>query len=150
LAAADERLALEAATSEPIRLLREEFRARLSGVYTTGTPEYKIIVRLTGAASVPDREFRVGARVVPVEFQTGAPTTLAQQTSDLQSGTAQLKKAVPTLQGAGSDEATGEIVLHVLAVDVEQSAIVAKKAHIAQLLGHPVRFEFTTVPGSNL
>ena len=90
---------------------------RLAGISIEHSPEYRIVVLLTGTEPVADRS----ASGVPIVFHTGAKTTHAQAILAMRQHLIDLRTELPGARGAGYDQRTGEVVLLVPAADVERS-----------------------------
>jgi hypothetical protein len=123
--------------------LRREFSGRIAGVYFVYEPEYKMVVRLKGAAPANRRLLKLADGDVPVEFEVGASATVDELVAAYERNYAAIKQLLPTLQGLGTDERTGDIMLLVQATGSAAETVRGKKDELFKLLGHPVRIEVT-------
>lgn len=128
-----------------IAALRTEFSERAAGLYFEHEPEYKLVVRLVGTAPMPPRKLHIDGVDVPVEFRTGAAARLDDLVHAIGRNLDHLKELLPELQGVGTDEQTGEIVLNILAVGSNREAVAAERNAISRLVGFPVRIDFQDV-----
>lgn len=126
---------------DEIGRLRDEFRGRVAGIHVEHSPEYRIVVRLKGSGKVSARTLQKQESSVPVEFVDGASATVEEMVTDMMAALPQIKALLPTLQGLGTDEKTGEVVLNVYAVGAGASVASGKRDDVAKLVGHPVRIE---------
>lgn len=112
-----------------------EFADRLAGISIEHSPDYRIVVLLTGSDPVADRS----AAGVPIVFRTGAKATRAQAIAAMRKHLIDLRNELPGERGAGYDQRTGEVVLLVPAADVQRFGADAIKARAEQISGVPVR-----------
>jgi hypothetical protein len=115
--------------------IAEEFASRLAGISIEHSPEYRIIVLLTGSEQVADRS----AAGVPIIFKTGAKATRSQAVAAMRTHLIDLRTELPGGRGAGYDQRTGEIVLLVPAVDAQRFGIDSMRARAEAVSGVPVR-----------
>lgn len=115
--------------------IAREFAARLAGISIENTPEYRIVVLLTGTDPVPDRL----AAGVPIVFRTGAKATRAQAVAAMRRHLIDARTELPGMRGAGYDQRTGEIVLLITSADAAQFGIEAIRSRAEQVSGVPVR-----------
>jgi hypothetical protein len=119
--------------------LQETFGPRLTGISIEHVPELKILVRLTGDTPVPDRSVTAAGMTVPIQFRTGAQSTLAQLRAASDRHHASIKTLIPQMQGIGIDTRTGELVVVVNAVGAAAAAILTREAELEALTGVPIR-----------
>jgi streptogrisin C len=115
--------------------ITREFASRLAGISLEHSPEYRIIVLLTGNESVTDRS----AAGVPIVFRTGAKATRAQAIAAMRKHLIDLRAELPGSRGAGYDQRTGEVVLLVTSADAGRYGLDGIRARAEQLSGVPVR-----------
>jgi streptogrisin C len=146
-AEAARRLRAQAVLGDHLARLREVHRDRLAGVYYQHQPDFRLVVRLKGDAPVPPHPLnRSPVDGVPIEFRPGAPLTL----DELAAGRdrhADALRAVPGLQGLGTDERTGTIQLTVHAPG-QEGAVGGQIADLQARLGLPLTVEFVPEPVS--
>lgn len=123
-----------------------EFASRLAGISIEHSPEFRIIVLLTGNEPVPDRS----AAGVPVVFRTGAKATHAQAVAALRKHLIDLRADLPNARGAGYDQRTGEVVLLVTHADAERFGIDTIRSRAEQVGGVPVRVVLNELNETNL
>ena len=115
--------------------IAREFVDRLAGISIAHSPEYRIVVLLTGSEPVADRS----AAGVSVTFRTGAKATRAQAILAMKRHLIDLRTELPGARGAGYDQRTGEVVLLVTSADADRFGVDAIRARAEQLSGVPVR-----------
>jgi len=115
--------------------IAQEFASRLGGISIEHSPEYRIVVLLTGSEPVPDRT----AFGVPIVFRTGAKATRAEAVAAMRKHLIDLRTELPGARGAGYDQRTGEVVLLVTSEDAERYGVDVIRERAEQLSGVPVR-----------
>lgn len=139
------RLRIQSEMGGLIGQLRKTYEARLAGIAIEHQPVYPVRVRLTGAEPVAAEEHALGGSLLPVVFETGAAATLDELVAAMERHQDALLRLYPTLAGIGTDERTGEIVLHVFAPDHDAAAAArAKLPEARSILGHAARVEITS------
>jgi hypothetical protein len=126
--------------------IAEEFASRLAGISIEHSPDYRIVVLLTGSAPVSGRS----AAGVPILFLTGAKATHAQALVALRKHLIDLRTDLPDARGAGYDQRTGQIVLLVTREDADKFGLDAIRARAEQVGGVPVRVVVNELIESNL
>ena len=91
--------------------LRDLYRDRLAGIAFEHSPEYRIVVLLTGDGVVPDQVLRLGGMSVPVLFRSGALATGDRILSAIRTYQAAIRSRVASPPGLGLDPRTGELVV---------------------------------------
>ena len=112
-----------------------EFADRLAGISIEHSPDYRIVVLLTGSEPVPDRT----AAGVPIVFRTGAKATHVQAVAAMRKHLIDLRNELPGARGAGYDQRTGEVVLLITPGDASRFGLEAIRSRAEQLSGVPVR-----------
>ena len=115
--------------------ISREFGSRLAGISIEHTPEFRIVVLLTGTEPVADRS----AAGVSMVFKTGAKATHAEAIMALRKHLIDLHTDLPTARGAGYDQRTGQVVLLVTSADADRYGIDAIRARAERVSGVPVR-----------
>lgn len=147
--AADEaarRLRIRLEADERLTNIRSGLLARYAGGYIVHSPRYGVVMRLTGADPVSTQSLTLPSGALEVRFETGAGATLETLARTIADKLPALRTALPTLQGAGVDERSGEIVLKVQAVGTAATALLARDAELTTLVGQPVRIEAVPAP----
>jgi hypothetical protein len=126
--------------------IAREFADRLAGISIEHSPEYRIVVLLTGNEPVADRN----AAGVPIVFRTGAKATRAQALAALKRHLIDLRADLPNARGAGYDQRTGEVVLLVTPEDAKRFGLNAIQARAEQVGGVPVRVMVNELDESNM
>jgi streptogrisin C len=121
--------------------LRREFGGRVAGIYTVLSPDYKIVVRLKGQGAPNRRMLKLADGDVPIEFETGAQHSVDELVAAYEKNFAAVQALFPTLQGLGTDEKTGEIVVIVAAQGSAAETVRGKRDDLFRLLGHPVKID---------
>jgi streptogrisin C len=126
--------------------IAREFADRLAGISIEHSPEYRIVVLLTGSASVADRI----AAGVPVIFRTGAKATHAEAVAAMRRHLIDLRSDLPGARGAGYDQRTGEVVLLITPADAARYGVDTIRARAVQISGVPVRIVINQLNESNM
>jgi hypothetical protein len=126
--------------------IAREFADRLAGISIEHSPEYRIVVLLTGGEPVADRT----SGGVPIVFTTGARATHAQAVDAMRKHLIDLRTDLPNARGAGYDQRTGEVVLLVTPADADKFGIDAIRGRAEQVSGVPVRIAINALNESNL
>lgn len=145
-AEAARRLRLRLEADEQLARLRSRHEGRYAGGYIDNGANYGLVIRLTGDAAVAAEMLALPSGQFPVRFETGAAATLAELVSAVEAKLGALKLALPTLQGVGTDERTGQIVATVYAAGLDATAAKAREAELTALVGHPVRVDIVAAP----
>jgi hypothetical protein len=138
------RLRLQEVSAPYVSKLRREFADRLAGLYRESEGDYRLVVRLEGAAPIPDRWIGTGRDRMRIQFLVGAPATLAETLEKVAANMPAIGARLPGLMGTGVDERTGEVMLNVYAVGEDVESARASEPALERLLGHPVRIEFSS------
>jgi hypothetical protein len=123
-----------------------EFGPRLAGIAIVHSPNFRIVVLLTGDEPVADRT----AAGVPILVRTGAKATRAQALAALRRHLIDLRTDLPNARGAGYDQRTGEVVLLVTSADAQRFGMDAIRRRAEQVSGVPVRVTINELRDSNL
>ena len=140
------RLKAQQASVEATDAIAREFAARVAGISIDHSPEYRIVVLLTGNEAVPDRSING----VPVVFRTGARATRAKAVDSMRKHLIDLRSDLPNERGAGYDQRTGEVVLLVTHADAAKFGIDAIRSRAEQVSGVPVRVVINELNESNM
>jgi streptogrisin C len=146
---ADEALRRLKAQQESVAVtdaIAREFADRLAGISIEHSPEYRIVVLLTGTQSVADRS----AAGVQIVFRTGAKATHAQAVAALRKHLIDLTTDLPNVRGAGYDQRTGEVVLLVTHADAQRFGVDTIRARAEKVGGVPVRVVLNDLNESNM
>jgi hypothetical protein len=126
--------------------IAKEFASRLAGISVEHSPDYRIVVLLTGAEPVADRT----AAGVAIVFRSGAKATRAEAIDALRKHLIDLRSELPGARGAGYDQRTGEVVLLVTQADAQRFGVDAIRARAEQIGGVPVRVVVNALIEQNL
>src|SRR3954447_497139 len=140
------RLTAQQASVAVTDAIRAEFADRLAGISIEHTPDYRIVVLLTGTDPVADRS----VDGVPFTFRTGAKATHAQALAALRKHLIDLHTDLPNARGAGFDQRTGEVVLLVTRADADSLGLDSIRARAERVGGVPVRVVVNELRESNL
>lgn len=126
--------------------IAQEFADRLAGIAIDHSPEYRIVVLLTGTEPVAERS----ASGMPIVFRTGAKATHAQALVALRRHLIDLRTDLPNARGAGFDQRSGEVVLLVSPADAAKFGIDTIKARAQLLSGVPTRVVVNALNEANM
>ena len=140
------RLKAQQHTAAATDSIEKEFADRFAGISIEHSPEYRIVVLLTGTSPVPDRT----AAGVPIVFRTGAKATRAQALDALRKHLIDLRTELPGSRGAGYDQRTGEVVLLVTYADAQRYGLDAIRQRAEQVSGVPVRVVINSLIEQNM
>jgi hypothetical protein len=126
--------------------IAREFADRLAGLSIEHSPEYRIVVLLTGSEPVADRT----AAGVPIIFKTGAKATHAQAVAAMRRHLIDFRSELPGARGAGYDQRTGEVVLLITPADASRLGIEAIRKRAEEIGGVPVRVVVNELIESNM
>jgi streptogrisin C len=129
------RLKAQQASVPATDAVAREFAGRLAGISIEHSPDYRIVVLLTGSEPVAERS----AAGVPIVFRTGAKATRAQALAALKRHLIDFRSDLPNARGAGYDQHTGEVVLLVTREDANRLGVEAIRSRAEQVGGVPVR-----------
>jgi hypothetical protein len=120
--------------------LRQSYAGRLAGISIEHSPDYRIVVLLTGSEPVAPQTIFAGGMAVPVLFRTGATATHDQLVAAIQEHQAAIRRLVPNSSGMGVDPRSGELVLQMLTHNAERlGGAEALDRELEALTGVPVR-----------
>jgi streptogrisin C len=140
------RLAAQQDSVEITDKISREFSSRFAGVSIEHSPEFRIVVLLTGSEPVADRS----VDGVPIVFKTGASATHAQAVAAIQRHLIDLRSELPGARGVGYDQSTGQIVLLVTPADAARLGPQTILARAQALMGVPVRVVMNDLDESNM
>lgn len=144
------RLRIQEASVGAVDRIADEFRDRLAGISIEHSPNYRVVVLLTGSDPVPDRTLRVGGSDLPVVFRTGAQATHAQAVAAMRRHLIDFRSELPGARGAGYDQKTGEVVLLIPREDADRLGVAAIRSRAEQVSGVPVRVVVNDLRESNM
>ena len=140
------RLKAQEETVAATNRLQEKYRKRLAGISIDHSPEYRIVVLLTGKKRVPDETLNVGAMTVPIVFRTGASATREEVVAAIRRHGAKIRRSLPAAGGMGLDPRTGELVLMVRDRDARRHGVEAIEERLEALTGVPARVRLLDGP----
>lgn len=143
---ASRRLRAQQASVAATDAIAREFANRLAGISIQHTPDYRIVVLLTGSDPVADRT----TEGVPIVFRTGAKATHAEALQAMRKHLIDFRTDLPNARGAGYDQRTGEVVLLVTPADASRLGVDAIRARAEQVGGVPVRVVINQLNESNM
>ena len=126
--------------------IEREFADRLAGISIEHSPNYRIVVLLTGSEPVADRS----ADGVPIIFRTGAKATRAQAVAAMRRHLIDFRSDLPGARGAGYDQRTGEIVLLITPKDAARFGVDAIRNRAEELSGVPLRVITNALDETNM
>lgn len=114
---ANRALQIEAHKEELLKIIEDEYKGRIAGIYIKNSPEYKIVVRLKGNGSNKKRELSIENSLpgikVPVEFEYGAKATREVAKGQLQKAQKLAEEYFSTVQIVSYNDITGNIDIEV-------------------------------------
>ena len=130
--------------------LRETYKDRWAGIAIEHSPNYRIVVLLTGTDPVADQSVMAGGMVVPIVFRTGAPATREAVLAAITAYQAKIRESLPHPPGLGVDQRTGELVVMIASGDADLDRDGALRTRIATMTSVPVRIEAVDKPPLNM
>jgi len=109
--------------------IAREFANRLAGIAIDHSPEFRIVVLLTGNGAVADRS----VAGVPIVFRIGAMATHSKALGAMRKHLIDLRADLPNARGAGYDQRTGEVVLLVTRADATRFGLEAMRNRAEQV-----------------
>ena len=140
------RLKAQRDSVETTDAIAREFSGRLAGISIEHSPDFRIVVLLTGSQPVPDRE----ASGTPIIFKTGARATHSEAVAAMRRHLIDLRTELPGARGTGYDQRTGQVVLLVTPADAARLGADAIQARAEALSGVPVRVVVNNLDESNM
>ena len=140
------RLAAQQASVKATDAIAREFASRLAGISIEHSPEYRILVLLTGDEPVADRE----DSGLTIHFRTGAKATRAQAILAMRRHLIDLRTELPGARGTGYDQRTGEVVLLVTGADAQKFGVEGIGSRAEQISGVPVRIVINDLIEQNM
>jgi len=125
------------------------YRDRIAGIAIDHDPDFRITVRLTGRAPVPDAMVRFGDILVPVRFRTGAGATRTEMLDAITAHQAAIRAMLVRPPAMGVDPRRGELVVLIGLADA-RGDVPALRRRIETLTGVPVRIAAADQPGIDL
>ncbi len=126
--------------------IAREFADRIAGISIEHSPNYRIIVLLTGSKDVAERSFKG----VPIVFKTGAKVTHERAVEAMRHHLIDLRTALPGIRGTGYDQRTGELVILVNQADAERLGTETIRHEAEEIMGAPVRIADKDLSDSNM
>ena len=142
------RLAAQEASVAATDQLQARYRERLAGLFIEHSPEYRIVLLLTGSEAVPDSEIRAAGMRIKVVFRTGAEATRDQIVAAIKAHQAEIRAALARPPALGADPRSG--VLVIMDYGALPADVASLTARFAALTGVPVRMESLERPEKNL
>ncbi|HEY8433439.1 MAG TPA: hypothetical protein VIK68_02380, partial [Sphingomicrobium sp.] len=140
------RLKAQRDSVETTDAIAREFSGRLAGISIEHSPDFRIVVLLTGSQPVPDRE----ASGTPIIFKTGARASHSEAVAAMRRHLIDLRTELPGARGTGYDQRTGQVVLLVTPADASRLGADAIQARAEALSGVPVRVVVNNLDESNM
>jgi hypothetical protein len=122
---------------------------RLAGISIEHSPQYRVIVLVTGIEPVANQATLAAGTPVPVVFQLGAAATRHQIVTAMRAHQPTLRAELPNARGMGLDQRTGELVLFVSSSDARRHGLDTIEQRAEALTGVPVRAALAE-PAKNL
>jgi len=129
--------------------IADKYRDRLAGIAIEHSPDYRIVVSLTGDAPVEEQHFTVDGLRVPIVFQTGAKATRDQVIWAITYHQNELRKLLPS-PAMGLDPRSGELVVVIDNSVAEKEGAQKLEARLEAVTHVPVRVQVTDRVYKNL
>ena len=140
------RLKAQQASVATTDAIARQFADRIAGISIEHTPQFRIVVLLTGTEAPIDQLYSG----IPVVFRAGAKATHAEALLALRKHLIDLRADLPNARGAGYDQRTGEVVLLVTPEDASRLGIEAIRARAEEVGGVPIRVVVNELHESNM
>ena len=140
------RLQAQEASVAITNAIAREFSDRVAGISISHSPDFRIVVLLTGDERISDRS----VSGIPIHFQTGASATHAQAVAAMRRHLIDLRSDLPDARGAGYDQRTGEVVLLVTSGDAQRLGLDAIRQRAEQVGGVKVRVVVNELNEANM
>lgn len=129
--------------------IAQALKGRLAGISIEHSPQYRLVVLLTGTEPVANQAALAAGTPVPVVFQLGAAATRDRIVTAMRTHQPALRAQLPNARGMGLDQRTGELVLFVNGSDARRHGMETIEARAEALTGVPVRVALAD-PAKNL
>ena len=126
--------------------IAREFSNRLAGISIEHSPEFRIVVLLTGEQPIADRT----SSGVPIVFKMGAKATHEEAVAAMRRHLIDLRNELPGERGVGYDQRSGQVVLLVTPADAALLGADTIQARAEALSGVPVRVVVNDLDESNM
>lgn len=143
-------LRLQEASVSVTDAIAAEFSNRLAGIAIDHRPAFRILVRLTGEAPVPNRTVSIAGTAVPVQFIPGSTVGLTGMVQAITAHQAAIRASLLAPPGLGVDQRNGELIAVVSTRDVEREGAQGLRDRIATLTRVPVRLRVLDQPALDL
>jgi hypothetical protein len=141
-----DRLRLQDASVAVTDALAERFAGRLAGIAIEQRPQFRILVRLTGDATVADETAVIDGTPVPIVYTVGAAASHTAIVQAIATYQAQIRASLLGPPGLGVDPRTGELVAVVSPRDIAREGAEPLRARLAALTRVPVRLRVIDQP----
>lgn len=132
------RLRLQLASVGAADKLRVQFADRLAGLFVEHSPDWHLVVLLTGEVPPTRLLLPSGGMQVPVELRGGGLSTRSAVLAALDAHRRALADAVPGVRGMGADPRSGTLLVFQRAASATEPAEVTE-ARLTAIAGVPVR-----------
>ena len=130
--------------------LRTRYQKRFAGLSIEHSPNYRIVVLLTGRKPVPAETVVTSGMAVPVVFRTGARATEAKIVAVIGRYQARIRGSLDYAPAMGADPRTGELVVLVDRRDVERQGAEELDSRFESMTDVPVRIRSKDGEGLDL
>lgn len=132
-----------------LKIINDNFKGRVAGVYVVNEPSYKLVVNMTGEESPANKLLNIENTLktvlgvdYPVQINYGSKVTKDDALKQLDAAQALLIKVFPDMQSLSYDEQTGEIVAKVKGKESENTSAVKRAKDLWNITGIPLKVEF--------
>ena len=139
-------LRLQEASVAATDAIAERFADRLTGIAIEHTPDFSIVVLLTGDRPVADETLNLDGQRVVVIYRVGAHVTHTELVQAITAHQASIRASLLRPPGLGIDQRTGELVAFVSEQDVAHEGASALSERLAALTRMPLRLRVINQP----
>lgn len=149
-AAALAQLRLQEASVAATDEIAARFADRLAGIAIEHTPQFRIVVRLTGDEPVASERIELGGERVDIVYVEGATASHLAMVQAISTHQAAIRASLINPPGLGIDQRSGELVAVVARADVAREGRQALRDRLATLTGVPIRLRVVNEPALDL
>ena len=147
---ATRQLRLQEASVAATQAIADRHASRLAGIAIEHSPDFRIILLLTGDTPVPDTVIDADGTPVTVSFRTGAHATRTGILQAIMAHQQTIRASLIGPPGLGIDQRTGELVAIVSGKDIAREGLDPLRDRLAALTHVPVRLRVVNQPALDM